>query len=363
MKAKQPRVLLLAALTATPVLLAPSALAQGLSKSERGKVVEMLNHIVTDVKKHYYDPNLHGIDWDATVEDTREKIKASPDLNLSMSLIAQALVSLNDSHTYFVPPVRAYAYSYGYQTQMIGDRCYVIGVRPGSDAEAKGVKSGDEVLGIDGFKPERDTLWKIDYRYNVLRPQPTLALIIRDLKGQTRQLEVAAKVKEVARISDASGSSDAQLRRDRETQRHLTQPRWAEAGDDLGVLKIPFFMFAESEVDHLINKARKRSALIVDLRGNPGGAIDTLKYLVGDVFEHDVKIADRLARGESKPEVARSRGSGAFTGKVIAVVDSKSGSASELFARVLQLEKRGTVIGDRSSGAVMEASDTATKLE
>lgn len=272
-----------------------------------------------------------------------------------MSLIAQALVSLNDSHTYFVPPVRPYVHSYGYQTQMIGDRCYVIGVRPGSDAEAKGVKSGDEVLGIDGFKPERDTLWKIDYRYNVLRPQPTLALIIRDLKGQTRQLEVAAKVKDVPRISDALGSSDAQLLRDRETQRRLKQPRWAEAGDDVGVLKIPFFMFDKSEVDHLINKARKRSALIVDLRGNPGGAIVALKYLVGDVFEHDVKIAARLARGESKPEVARSRGSGAFTGKVIALVDSRSGSASELFARVLQLEKRGTVIGDRSSGAVMEA--------
>jgi carboxyl-terminal processing protease len=81
----------------------------------------------------------------------------------------------------------------------------------------------------------------------------------------------------------------------------------------------------------------------------------TLARVIGNVFDHDVKIADRVGRKESKPQVAKTIGGNAFAGKLIVLVDSDSASASELFARIVQIEHRGTVIGERTAGAVMEA--------
>jgi len=83
--------------------------------------------------------------------------------------------------------------------------------------------------------------------------------------------------------------------------------------------------------------------------------VDTLKRLIGDMFEKDVKIADLVERKDKKVEMADGAGGAAFTGKLIVLVDSRSASASEMFARVMQLEKRGIVLGDQTSGSVMES--------
>jgi carboxyl-terminal processing protease len=78
-----------------------------------------------------------------------------------------------------------------------------------------------------------------------------------------------------------------------------------------------------------------------------------LARLAGYFFDHDVKIADMKGRKEMKPILAKTRGSSIYKGQLLVLIDSESASASELFARTIQLENRGKIIGDRSQGAVM----------
>jgi C-terminal processing protease CtpA/Prc len=60
-------------------------------------------------------------------------------------------------------------------------------------------------------------------------------------------------------------------------------------------------MFDQAEANKLISRARKEKALILDLRQNPGGAVETLEAVVGGIFDHDVKISDRVGRDCTKP--------------------------------------------------------------
>jgi carboxyl-terminal processing protease len=325
--------------------------SQEMTSLERGQAQDMLQVVANDVRKHYYDPKLHGIDWDAAVAKAKQQIAATNSMNMAISYIAAAVDSLNDSHTTFFPPERLHRYYYGWRYQMIGDRCYITHIRPNTDADRKGVTPGDEVLTINGILPDRNTLWKMEYVLETLRPQSSLKLLIQvPPDGHSHEVEVAADVTMRKRPTDLAYVPG------REWEEEARQMRAHEVrvGSDLVILKLPYFASSNAEIAGMIGRARDRKSLILDLRGNPGGSADTLKYLVGALFDRDVKIADRVMRKDTKPFEAKPQHS-VFTGKLIVLIDSESASASELLARVVQLEKRGIVLGDHSAGSVMEA--------
>lgn len=344
------------------VSLVRNARAQEMSKLDRARAEDMLKIVANDVNKHYYDGTFHGVDWDAKVQEAKQKIDRETSLGMALSHIAAALDTLNDSHTFFVPPPRPVRARYSWEFEMVGDQCFVTQVQAGSDAEAKGVKPGDEVLAINGYTPTRENLWKMQYVYRILRPQPGLKITLRSPSGQERQAEVTTKFRQKARVEDLTGNGIWDLVREAETEQHFTRPRTKEVGDDLLVIKLPEFLLTHQEAEDLIHKASKRELLIIDLRGNPGGAVESLEFLLGGVFDHEIKIADQVERDKTKPLTAKSMGGSAFRGKLAVLVDSKSASAAELFARTVQLEKRGTVLGDRSSGSVMEAKEYSYKV-
>jgi len=330
--------------------------SQTLSGQDRDRALIMLKAVRDDIHKYYYDAAFHGIDLDARMQFAAERIKQAKTNGEVFGIIAQLLLEFNDSHTIFLPPQRSARLEYGWQMQTFGNDCYIIAVKPKSDAEVKGLKPGDKVLKVDGIAPNRNNLWFYYYLYNALAPRPTVNVEVQSPGEQPRQLQLDAKVKPGKKVFDLTDTIDLNAYwRDLEDELRMNEHHSYEVNKDVVVWRLPAFDLDEREVDERIDKAKKYKTLIIDLRRNSGGAEDTLRRLVGNVFDHDITIGKMQLRKESKPLLAKTRGDDGFKGNLIVLVDSNSASASEVFARLVQLEKRGTVLGDRTSGKVMRS--------
>ena len=317
------------------------------------QVSQMLQDARDEVRKHYYDPKLNGLDWDARYREYAAMLHGAHNLGDAFGIIAAFLGGLKDSHVYFIPPERQNRYDDGYQFQLIGDQCFITRIRPKTDAEEK-LQIGDQILMLDGYNINREDYHDLRYFYRVLSPMPAAQLALRSPDGTQRNVVVKHTVIKGRPIVDLTTQIDVSDQVLRESNLlHTLRSRIVEKGDAT-IWKLQQFDLDFEGVEHFIGVARKHKALILDLRGNGGGRTDMLAEIVGYLFDKEVKIGDRVGRKDSKPFIARKQGN-PFTGKLIVLVDSGSASASELLARVVQLEHRGTVIGDQSAGAVMEA--------
>ena len=317
-------------------------------KVEQGQLI--LESVHDEVKKHYFDPTFHGVNIDAAFAQAKEKIGGVDSLSRTFAIIADTLDSLHDSHTFFEPPARGYSIEYGFRRKMIGDKCLVTNVRPGTDAEKKGLKAGDQILAINEHPLDRDVLFKLDYLYGVLSPQPGLILNVQSPEGDKRRLQIQA---DIEHFNSTDGANDILYRANK--QQENDRPRFHEFGDGLIIIKVSNFVMSQIDFDTVVSKMRKHKSVVLDMRENPGGAVSELEDLLRNVMNHDVHIGDRVTRGGRKAENIRGFGNSAYTGKITVIIDSQSDSAAEVTSRVMQLEKRATVIGDLSAGKVMEA--------
>src|SRR5207248_6285309 len=71
---------------------------------DRNRGVVMSKLIKDYIKEYYYDPNYHGMDLDARFKAADDRIRKAANISEVLGIIAQAMVELNDSHTFFIPP-------------------------------------------------------------------------------------------------------------------------------------------------------------------------------------------------------------------------------------------------------------------
>jgi C-terminal processing protease CtpA/Prc len=329
--------------------------SQGLTAKEKQEDIAILQDARDILQKNYYDPTFHGLDMNALYAKYEAKVEASNSNHDAFAWIAAYVDSLNDSHTRFIPPPRVGQVQYGYELQMIGDRCFVVHLRPGFDAAAK-LQVGDEVTALNGQAVTRSNFTLMQYYFYALAPVTESNFDLLDPKGVARHVQIDSKVSMVAKQFTASDAVRNWITEDEEYQNGRDQ--YVENGDVI-IWKLHQFFDDPFDVQQIFGRVRRHKTLIIDLRDDPGGVVDNLTEDMGYLFDHDFTVAERSGRKKLKPMLVKTHHSYSFSGKLIVLVDSNSASCAEVLARTVQLENRGTVIGDKSSGQVMESEGFA----
>lgn len=125
--------------------------------------------------------------------------------------------------------------------------------------------------------------------------------------------------------------------------------------DSIGYLKIPYFYYSKDEKEKLSHKIsllipeiNKNSALIIDLRDNPGGVRDEAIELL-NLFCPNSPLFIEKSKHEEKI-VFSKKYNNSFKGKVLILINSQSASASELFAGAMQDNAKAILVGSKTAG-------------
>ena len=312
----------------------------------RGRMDGILTQVSRYVEKNYYDPSMHGVDWRAATEESRQRIHKAGNVGEMVTAIFALLRRLDDSHTIFIPPGRTQRALYGFEGKAYGDLIMVSELKKGGPAEKAGVKLGDVILGVNGFRASRDSFDLMMIYYRVLAPNMALELTVQR-PGGPLSIQIPTKLEpQWAVVEFNTWTFNEWLR---EIDRPVTF-EYSRSADGVAYLKVPTFNVEPSQMDGAVKKVAGASALVLDLRGNHGGAAETMEALVGALEPVPADMAEVTFR--DKKETLKPKGHVILSAPLVILVDSESASASEVVARALQLEHRAIVVGDRTSGSV-----------
>lgn len=323
--------------------------AAPLAKQERELLHKMLRDAHDLVRDRYYDIRKHGLDWDARWKEYDARLDAVTSLNRGVTLVAAFLDGLNDSHTALYPPSRPYTVDYGYRMYAVGERVFVRAVTPKGDAEGK-LRIGDEILAINAGEITRDTLPTFSYLV-ALQPQSSTTVRVRGLDGVERVVTVNAAVSDKPAGRKVQSLNPRFLEEGLDPAQAAKEQAIVEHGDVL-IWRFGSFIMTPADITRGVEAASRHRALVLDLRGNRGGYTFTLHALLGHFFDRTIVLGTAIGRTGRTTEKVSKTGP-RIKGTVVVLVDSRSASAAEIFARAIQLQGRGVVIGDRSAGAVM----------
>jgi carboxyl-terminal processing protease len=112
-------------------------------------------------------------------------------------------------------------------------------------------------------------------------------------------------------------------------------------------------------VSELNAEMAELDAVILDLRGNPGGYLQSAVYLAEEFYTDAPVLFQENALGEKVPFNAERIGAFQTLPKVIILIDGGSASASEILASALKVNVDAVLVGQKSfgKGTIQDARD------
>lgn len=373
---------LLAALAVLPALADDTKPA--LTAEQKQRNLASFDYVWKTVRDKHWDPKLNGLDWDAVRTELRPKAEKAATTAEARALMSQMLGRLGQSHFAILPRDIYQA------LDKPADKTGAADTKAGAGLERSGDgTAGLEIRIVDGHAlitkvDEQAPAAKLGVKPGWLvvkvRDQdiaPLLERARKTYKGSTL-LELRLSRAVEGRLTGKPGTKVPVVFRDgTDKDVPLDVPLMRPAGRVAGLGHLPgthvrvearrlegnvgyvalnaFFdpVNVRKEFEKVLWTNPRPDALILDLRGNPGG-IGGMAMGIGNWFvqKPDQKLGTMKLRNATINFVLNPQAE-TFTGPVAVLIDGCSASTSEILAGGLKDLKLAHIFGTRTAGAAL----------
>lgn len=345
----------------------PTAMIENwLTPAERLTIFDAVWQTIND---EYYDPSFGGKDWQAIGDVYRQKLeKIEDDTTFWLGLLNPMLFELGVSHLVALPPGMANELdrmtfatgSLGLDVRLLDGLAVVTQVVEGSPADQAGLRSGFVITSLDGWTLDVLTAESLQTPpYNERHKQGIAIQGMRGmLYGETGKAVLVEYLDEQDHPQSATLQFAARIGSSCDQLDPATPPACGEIevrhlANDIGYIRFSGFLSSVQDgVLQAIEEFHDAPALIIDLRGNPGGQFFVRKAIASQlVGRPDLFI--RYQYRDHHEEAYLDPVTNPYPGKVVILVDEHSTSSSEEFSGSLQVFGRATIVGSQTPGVCL----------
>ncbi len=267
-----------------------------------------------------------------------DKVKDSK--KLIYGAITGLLNSLDDSHTRFMKPefykemqleTTGSFGGLGIEIGIKDEQLTVISPIEETPAYIAGIKGGDKIVEIEGESTKDIDLFEAVHKLRGTKGTPVTITISRE--GVIEPFKVTI-IRDIIKIKCVKSTILPQ--------------------GNIGYIRITTFnQNTCEELDTAITKINGAGCqnLILDLRNNPGGLLESAVSVTSKFLPAQTLIVTTRGRNISQQSEYRVPSNGIhFSGKLIVLINGGSASGSEIVAGAIQDTKRGVLVGVKSFG-------------